>query len=177
MRKLFRKWLPHHDGVLRNRWLSPFRRWLQHPDLWHLHRRSASGAVAVGLFCGLVPGPLQMLSAALLAVLFRVNLPLSLLMTLYTNPLTIVPLYFAAYEIGAWVTGARNGGIIPPSLPEMHWHQWAGELWGWLQLLGKPLLVGLPLLAIGLALAGYFIVRWGWYWVVLYKWRSRHRQG
>ncbi|MDD3884799.1 MAG: DUF2062 domain-containing protein [Gallionella sp.] len=175
MRKLFRKWLPHHDGLLRSRWLSPFRRWLQHSDLWHLHRRSASGAVAVGLFCGLIPGPLQMLGAALLAVLFRVNLPIALLVTLYTNPLTIVPLYLAAYEIGAWVTGSHNGGMIPPSLPEMHWHQWAGELWGWLQLLGKPLLVGLPLLAIGLALAGYLLVRWGWYWGVLYKWRNRHR--
>lgn len=177
MRKLFRKWLPQNDGVLRNRWLSPFRHWLQHADLWHLHRRTAAGAVAIGLFCGLIPGPLQMLSAALLAVLLRVNLPIALLTTLYTNPLTIVPLYLAAYEIGAWVTGLRNGDVIPPPLPEMHWHQWPGELWSWLQLLGKPLLVGLPLLALGLALAGYLLVRLGWYWVVLYKWRTRHRRG
>lgn len=29
------------------------------PDLRHLNRRSVACAVAVGLFCGLIPGPLQ----------------------------------------------------------------------------------------------------------------------
>lgn len=177
MRKFFRKLLPHHDTVKKNRWLRPFRGWLRHPNLWHLHRRSAAGGIAVGLFCGLIPGPLQMATAALLSVLLRVNLPLALFATLYTNPLTIVPLYLAAYEIGAWVIGARNGGVsVHAPLPEFHWGNWVGELWTWLEALGKPLLVGLPLLALGLAFGGYLAVRVGWYLAVVYKWRKRQRR-
>ncbi|HXU94481.1 MAG TPA: DUF2062 domain-containing protein [Gallionella sp.] len=176
MRKFLRKLLPHHDTVKDHRWVKPFGGWLRHPNLWHLHRRSVAGGIAIGLFCGLIPGPLQMASAALLAVLLRVNLPVALLTTLYTNPLTIVPLYLLAYEIGAWVIGGRNGGSIPhPALPEFHWGNWLGELWAWVGALGKPLLVGLPLLALGLAVVGYLAVRIAWYVAVVYKWRKRRR--
>src|ERR1019366_3025249 len=103
MRKLFSRFLPSHETVKNQRWLKPFGSWLQHPNLWHLHRRSVAGGGAVGMFCGLIPGPLQMIGAALLAVSFRVNLPVALIATLYTNPFTIVPLYVLAYELGAWV--------------------------------------------------------------------------
>jgi len=53
--KLFRKFLPHHETVKSYRWLRPFGDWLQHPNLWHLHRRSVAGGAAIGLFCGLIP--------------------------------------------------------------------------------------------------------------------------
>ena len=68
MRRFFRERLPDHDSILRQRWLRPVQHLLQHHNLWHLHRRSVAGGVAVGLLCGLIPGPLQMIAAALLAV-------------------------------------------------------------------------------------------------------------
>jgi hypothetical protein len=177
MRKFFKRHLPSSDTVKQNRWLSPFGDWLSHPNLWHLHRRSVAGGVAIGLFCGLIPGPLQMIGAALLAVLFRVNLPVALIATLYTNPLTIVPLYAVAYELGAWISGARSGVSVEHlAFPEMHWHSWPGELWAWLQMLGKPLLIGLPLLAASLAIIGYFVVRVAWRVVVILKWRARRQK-
>jgi len=177
MRKFFRKFLPHHETVRSHRWLRPFGGWLHHPDLWHLHRRSVAGGVAVGLFCGLIPGPLQMISAALLAALLRVNLPVAAVTTLYTNPFTLVPLYVLAYELGAWVSGARNGvDITQPSLPELHWHSWPAELWNWAAMLGKPLLIGLLLLASGLAFTGYFTVRLAWRIAVVWRWRARKRR-
>jgi hypothetical protein len=177
MRNFLHKFLPHHDTVKSHRWLKPFGNWLHHPNLWHLHRRSVAGGVAVGLFCGLIPGPLQMIGAALLAVLLRVNLPVAAFTTLYTNPFTILPLYAVAYEIGAWVSGARSGVSVEHlAFPEMHWSSWPGDLWAWLQMLGKPLLIGLPLLAIGLAIIGYFAVRVAWRLTVVLKWRHRHRE-
>ena len=179
MRKTFRKFLPHHDTVKNQRWLKPFGSRLQQPNLWHLHRRSVAGGAAIGLFCGLVPGPLQMISAALLAVLLRVNLPVALITTLYTNPFTIVPLYLAAYEIGAWVSGAHSGAAVQPSFPELHWHNLMYEMWDWMAMLGKPLLIGLPLLALGLAITGYVAVRVAWRVAVVLRWRARKsgRQG
>ncbi|HLP99010.1 MAG TPA: DUF2062 domain-containing protein [Sideroxyarcus sp.] len=173
MRRFLRELLPNHDSLRHHRWLRPVQHWLRHPNLWHLHRRSVAGGVAIGLFCGLIPGPLQMISAALLAVLFRVNLPVAAFTTFYTNPFTIVPLYLFAYEIGKWVSGASASAPIPP-FPEVHWHDWFSEVWGWLMVLGKPLLIGLPLLAIGLALLGYVAVRLGWRLAVVWKWHRRH---
>jgi uncharacterized protein (DUF2062 family) len=172
MRKFIRNKLPGRDGVLQSRWLQPVRRWLQHSDLWHLNRRSVAGGVALGLFCGLVPGPLQMLSAALLAMWLRVNLPVALVTTLYTNPFTIVPLYLLAYRIGLLITGASTSASVA-DFPELNWHDGAEQLWRWLAALGEPLLVGLPILAVGLAITGYFLVRFAWWLGVQWKWRQR----
>jgi hypothetical protein len=173
MRKIFRKYLPDHESILRQRWLQPVQHWLKHPNLWHLHRRSVAGGVAIGLFCGLIPGPLQMISAVLLAVLFRVNLPVAAVTTLYTNPFTIVPLYLLAYEIGVRVIGASNAAAVS-AFPEVHWIEGVGEIWAWMVALGKPLLIGLPLLAIMLAIVGYICVRLAWRLLVVWKWHSRH---
>ena len=176
MRKLFRRFLPSLETVQNNRWLKPFGHWLKQPNLWHLHRRSAAGGVAVGLFCGLIPGPLQMIGSTLLAILFRVNLPVALIVTLYTNPFTIVPLYALAYEMGAWVSDAQSGvPMVHISFPDLHWHSWLRELWEWMRKLGKPLLIGLPLLATSLAIIGYFAVRMTWRVAVILKWRARQK--
>jgi hypothetical protein len=172
-RKQIRKLLPDHETIRRNRWLRPFGARLQHPELWHLHRRSISGGVAVGLFCGLIPGPLQMIGAAILAVLLRVNLPVAIFTTLYTNPLTIVPLYLAAYAIGVFVLGGPDTGASVPTIPDIDWADWYGTLWPWLSSLGKPLLVGVPLLALLLAAAGYVGVRVLWRCWVVWEWRKR----
>jgi uncharacterized protein (DUF2062 family) len=45
----------------------------------------------------------------------------------------------------------------------------------WLMELGKPLLIGLPLLAIGLAAIGYLVIRLFWRLFVVWKWRRRRR--
>lgn len=176
MRKFLRPLLPSLETIQANRWLKPLGRWLYQPKLWHLHRRSVAGGVAVGLFCGLIPGPLQMLGAALLAVWWRVNLPVALLTTLYTNPFTIVPLYLLAYEIGASVSGSRHAlATVRLDFPELHWQGWAGELWQWLAQLGKPLLIGLPLLAVMLAVLGYVAVRLLWRIAVVLRWQARKK--
>ncbi len=176
MRKFLRQFIPHHESVKNNRWLKPFGSWLQHPNLWHLNRRSVAGGVAVGMFCGLVPGPFQVISSAPLAVLFRVNLPVAIFVTFYTNPFTIVPLYMLAYELGAWVSGVQNGLVVEQlAFPELHWNTWVAGLWGWLAQLGKPLLIGLPLLAVILAIVGYVAVRVVWRIAVILQWRARKR--
>jgi uncharacterized protein len=177
MRKFFDKFLPHRDTIKNHRWLKPFGNRLQHPNLWHLHRRSVAGGVAIGLFCGLVPGPLQMISAALCAVLLRANLPVAVFTTLYTNPFTILPLYLVAYELGAWVTGTHISiAAAKLTFPEMQWHNWVHELWDWLKMLGEPFFIGLPLLAVCLAVAGYVAVRVAWRVTVLFKWRARRKR-
>ncbi|MBI4997581.1 MAG: DUF2062 domain-containing protein [Rhodocyclales bacterium] len=178
MRKRLRKLLPDHEAIRANRWLAPFQSTLLHPRLWHLNRHSAAGAVAAGLFCGLIPGPFQMLGAAICAVAFRVNLPLALLATFYTNPLTIVPLYVAAFALGKFslgLVGAESGGrfVAPPDYGEAGLLGWIASLIDWTVQLGRPLAIGLILLAGLLAGIGYFATRFAWRLHLVYAWRQR----
>jgi len=163
-RKYFRKYLPDHESVRQNRYLSRFKPLLKHPNLWHLNRHSVSGGVAAGFFAGLIPGPLQMITAAILAIVFRVNLPVAMVTTLYTNPITWGPLIVAAYAIGSWVTGDSMGVT---DIPEFEWrgHAWTTVLpaFGeWLLGLGATFLIGNLILASSLAVIGYFLVRFAW---------------
>ncbi len=174
-RKYFRKYLPTLESVKSNRFLSVFGKTLHHHNLWHLHRRSVAGGVAVGLFSGLVPGPFQMLIAAILAAILRVNLPVALLATLYTNPLTIVPLYLAAYKLGTLITGGGNQAhaLEPLEFGHVPFKEWIPALLDWTASLGKPLLIGLPMLAVLLAGTGYFAVLGGWRLYYSIQWRRR----
>jgi uncharacterized protein (DUF2062 family) len=176
MRKHLRKYLPDHEAISANRWLAPFGNTLLHPRLWHLNRHSAAGGVAAGMFCGLIPGPFQMLGAAICAVIFRVNLPLALFTTLYTNPFTIVPLYFIAYGLGRLVLGGGGEFVAPPDWgPDGLW-VWVVALGEWMAHLGKPLALGLVLLASALAAIGYFAVRIAWRYYLVWAWRKRRLQ-
>lgn len=173
MRKQFRKHLPDRDAILGNRWLAPFARSLLHPRLWHLNRHSAAGAVAAGLFCGLIPGPFQMLGAAICALAFRVNLPLALLTTFYTNPFTIVPLYVVAFGLGKLALGGGGAFVAPPAYGDGGLPGWIGALIDWMAQLGRPLAFGLVLLACLLAAGGYALVRAAWRWSLVCRWRAR----
>ena len=177
-RKHFRRFLPSHESVRENRYVAWFGPRLQHHNLWHLHRRSVAGGVAVGLFAGLIPGsnPVQFTAGALLAIAFRVNLPISVLVTLYSNPLTIVPLYVMAYLLGQLVLFDRGSDVPAPlDLAGRTFSEWLPAALDWLASIGKPLLVGLPLLAVLLAVLGYFAVDRGWRLYVRCSWQRRRR--
>ncbi|MBM3372335.1 MAG: DUF2062 domain-containing protein [Betaproteobacteria bacterium] len=177
-RKHFRKYLPTHASITGNRHIARFGPWLRHHNLWHLHRRSVAGGFAVGLFAGLIPGPLQILGGVLLSILFRVNLPVAAITTVYTNPLTIVPLYFVAYHYGALVTGGngQDAAISPFSTEGLSWSECLPALFDWMATLGKPLAVGLPLLGLTLAAIGYLLVDNAWKLYVRLAWRKRGRR-
>ncbi len=176
-RKYFRKFLPSHDHIRENRAVRLFAPLLGHHNLWHLHRRSVAGGVAIGLFTGLIPGPFQMLSAALLAIVFRVNLPVAVFTTLYTNPLTFVPLYVAAYRLGALILGQHGKEVdIAGDFKAESWSDWLPEFIDWIAGLGEPLLVGVPALGAILSTAGYFTVRGLWRLHVVSQWRERKRR-
>jgi uncharacterized protein (DUF2062 family) len=179
-RKFFRRFLPSHDSIRQNRYVAWCGPWLQHHNLWHLHRRSAAGGVAAGLFAGLVPGsnPVQFAVAALLAIVFRVNLPVAAIVTLYSNPFTIVPLYFTAFKLGQLVM-LQGGEQLPPLAFELEgkgFREWIPAALAWLTSVGKPLIVGLPLLALLLAVIGYFTVDRLWQLHVRCEWSRRRRR-
>lgn len=185
MRRHLRKYLPDHAAIHDNRWLAPlgahFGDRLLHPRLWHLNRHSVAGAVAAGLFCGLLPAPFQMFSAAVCALVFKVNLPLAVIVTLYTNPLTFIPLYILAFGLGQFVlelVGLESDVrfVAPPEYGAEGLLAWADALLAWIVHLGEPLVLGVALLASLLAFAGYFTVRFAWRIHLIRAWRRRALQ-
>jgi hypothetical protein len=178
-RKFFRRLLPSHESIRGNRYVAWFGPWLRHHNLWHLHRRSVAGGVAAGLFAGLIPGsnPVQFAAGALLAVVGHVNLPVAVLVTLYSNPLTIVPLYYLAFRLGQFAL-LENDGTLPPlalGLEGKGFREWLPAALDWLTSVGKPLIIGLPLLAVVLAVTGYCLVDWTWRLYVRCAWQARRR--
>ena len=172
-RKFLRRHLPRPEAILAKPWAAPFRPWLGHPNLWHLNRRSVPGAVAIGLFCGLIPGPLQMLGALIMTIPLRKNIPVALVTTLYTNPFTIVPIYLVAYACGS----ALLGHDAPAAEVAAYAWDWSlSSLWQWALNLGKPLGVGLVALAVTLAVAGYFLSDLAWRVHVRRSWLRRARR-
>lgn len=164
-KRFIKKITPDHHKIRSHPHLQMFGHRLHDPSLWHLNRRSASGAFAVGLFMAFMPVPMQMLLAAAAAILFRVNLPLSVALVWVTNPITIPPMFYFAYRVGAWILG------MPPI--ELHFeldleyvlHE-MGEIW-W------PLLFGSLVCAITLAAAGYAGIRGLWRWRLICELRKR----
>lgn len=104
-RKFFRRVLPTPQKLKEQKVLRYFGEHIftHSPHLWHLNRRSATGAITIGMFIAWIPVPVQMFLAAACAIIFRVNLPLSLATVWVTNPVTMVPMYFFAYKVGGWI--------------------------------------------------------------------------
>jgi uncharacterized protein len=120
----------------------------------------------VGLFMMYMPPFGQWLMAA--AMVFRVNLPIAVALVFITNPITIPPMFYGAYLLGASVLGQA---VAPFDLDF-----WA-EPANWLTIL-SPLALGCPLCAIACSVLGYFGVRLAWRWHVLRhpaRRRARHQ--
>lgn len=117
-KRLFRKYLPSPDALKRRPALRLLGVLLSDPNLWHINRHSLAGAAFIGIFCALIPIPLQMIVAVFLAVKFRCNLPLSVVLVWFTNPFTIVPVFYFTYRVGAWLLGMP---VTPPDQVSFHW--------------------------------------------------------
>lgn len=165
-RRLLKKIMPDHKKIREHKHLRCFGTLLHNPALWHMNRHSVAKAFAVGLFFAWVPVPFQMVLAAGGAILFHANLPLSIVLVWLTNPITMPPMFYGAYKLGAWLLGEEL----------QHFEM---ELsFAWLQhemsLIWAPFLIGCLVLGIVSALLGYFGIQIAWRRMVVKRWRKRH---
>ena len=127
-------------------WAKP---WIDRHDLLSFTRRPLARGVAIGLLCGLIPGPLQVAATVIVCSFCRGNIVAGVVATFYTNPLTIVPLYIAAFHIGDRLI---PGVHVMPAFADIGFGSpgWVSALSEWVQALGWPLVIGLPVMGCGL---------------------------
>lgn len=164
-RNFLRRHLPTPAALRAHRALRPVSRWLNEPELWHLHRRSVAGATFIGLFCAFLPVPFQMLIAAVLAVVSRCNVPISVVLVWITNPLTMTPVFYFAYRLGAWLLDRQ----IEVGTIHLSW-EWLGNHLG---EIGWPLLFGSLVCGWVAGVTGLALVRVAWRLHVMRRWRAR----
>ncbi|MCA2015941.1 DUF2062 domain-containing protein [Vibrio tritonius] len=167
-RKFIKRFMPNHDLIKRQKALKIFGNVLYNPNLWCLNRRSAAGAFAVGLFMAFVPLPSQMIMAAGLAVLFGVNLPLSIALVWITNPVTMPVIFYFCYKLGVWVMQ------MPPQ--NFHFELTWQFLREQLNTICLPLLVGCGISAVIASILGYFGIMGLWRYSVVRSWQKRRHK-
>ena len=119
-------------------------------SLWRVNCGSVSRGCAVGLFAAVIPIiPFQMVLAVILAILIRGNLAVSILVSWVSNPFTYIPIAYIAYRVGELTLGGQGS---------THLYQ-----------LGKTYFVGVGIVSIGLAIAGFLITVVIWHGYVYIK--------
>ncbi|NRA84477.1 MAG: DUF2062 domain-containing protein [Gammaproteobacteria bacterium] len=168
-RKIIKRLMPDHKKIKEHKHLRHLGSNLHDVNLWHLNRRSVSGAFALGLFFAWMPIPMQMLFAAFGAVFFRVNLPLSVILVWISNPITMPAMFYSAYLIGANILGADKQDFSFEI--SMHW------LIESLTTIGPAFLLGCLVCGIVSSIIGFTAIRLIWRYSVISQWRARrHRK-
>lgn len=169
------RWLKGHvptrETIHRYRLLRPFAAHLRHPSLWRLNRRSVPRAVAIGLFVAVIIPFMHTIVAAILAIPARANVAIAALLTLVVNPLTMGPLYFAAYRIGSWELH-YDAKVVSAAAAE----RFSGELSRmlfWLHHASGPIAVGILTIAASVAVVGFFASSFAWRVRAGSRWRNR----
>ncbi|MEJ2669087.1 MAG: DUF2062 domain-containing protein [Gammaproteobacteria bacterium] len=143
------------------RWLSR----LTDPNVWHLNRRSVAGGLWIGLFFALQPLPGQIPAAAMIAIWTRANLPLAVISTWLTNPLTFYPIYYFNFSVGCFLLGvdgtwSADGFSI-------------SEIFGEAYRLAFPLYLGSFIVSTFTATGVYLLIRLSWRFYVMKRWWTR----
>lgn len=164
------------DFIGKNKFIS------NNSNCFLLSRKSVSGSIAVGLFCGLLPAPFQMLTAATIACFFKLNLPIAVFTTLYTNPVTVIPIYILCLKVGLiFLNNVSNYNLFSvfqtdltykssiknaiEGIPEFYFNEpvkFLTELLHWIMSIGSPLIIGTLIVASLLSIMGYMSVNIIW---------------
>ena len=156
--------IPSREEILAINSLKFMHGLINETNLWHFNRRSVSRGAMIGLFMCMIPMPFQMVPAAFLAFFLTANIPLSLGLVWISNPVTMPPMFYATYKLGAWLLGTEPVDSFEFTT------EWLAQ---GLAIVWKPLYFGSVVAGVVLAFFGYFGVQLVWRYRVIKKWRAR----
>ncbi|MBS9778666.1 MAG: DUF2062 domain-containing protein [Gammaproteobacteria bacterium] len=103
MKKHLKKITPSKVALEKQKMLKPIAHWIAEPKIWHFNRRAIAAGVAIGLFFGSLPIAGQMFLSAIVAVFLKSNMPIAIVATWISNPITMPFMFTANYYLGAWL--------------------------------------------------------------------------
>jgi uncharacterized protein (DUF2062 family) len=116
--------------------------------------RKLAGGMALGIFVGVTPTiPFHTVLALSLAALFRVSPVTAFIGIQFGNPLTMAPIYVAAYKLGQFLLYRGQPLVFPETFTVK---AWLAVLWQG----GLALQVGGVIIAVPPAIAAYFLTLW-----------------
>ena len=162
---LLKKLLPKQETIKNSEWFSIFGPASHEPNLWHINRKSTARAVAIGLFSAFIPFPIQMVLAAGLAIIFRANILISVVVVWVSNPFTFAAIFYSAYKLGTMLLGVE----LEPFQFEfsLNW------LFTELQHRWQPFLVGCLCAGALAGATGYGLVNLYWRIYISNVWKKR----
>lgn len=164
-KRLLKRYMPDPQKIKDQKSLRLLGDILHEPNLWHINRHAVSRAFLIGIFVAFIPMPFQMLLAAALAIWFNCNLPISIALVWITNPLTMPPIFYCTYRVGAFLLNR------PASNVEF---QLSAE---WLSTklvdIGVPLYFGSVVCGTLLGIIAYGLIQFLWRRKVRRDWRER----
>jgi len=153
-RKFLNRVLPSQAKIRQQWFLRPFKALLHDPALWATHRRNVLRALALGIFICFIPFPIHTALAAVTALYLRVNVPVAILASWISNPLTFGPMYYGAYRVGVLMLGS-SAQADPAQFSEGRLHSPFLDIW-------PPLLLGCVVSGLTLALVTYWLLNRLW---------------
>ena len=178
----FRRWIPDQETLERSRWLAWLAPWLGQPALWVWSRHGVALGVSIGIFFGMLVPVAQIPASAVAAIVLRANLPAAAASTLVSNPVTFAPVYYLAYRLGNIVleptapkSASEKDSEAEQKATELHQTIHGSEkvgFWQGIKMMGKPLMVGLAILAVSGGLLAYVLISLIWSAHQWYKMRS-----
>lgn len=164
-RKALKKIMPDKDSVMKGKSMQMIGDILHRSGVWHFNRRYAARAVLIGVFCAFIPLPMQMFIAAVICIIMKANLPLSMACVWITNPLTMAPIFYTTYRLGAFMLDTPITDFeIELSVQWMQ--QELGRIW-------KPLILGSLVCGTAFSAIAYTIVDLLWRWSTVKRWHNR----
>ncbi len=166
IKNVIKRLFPKLDAVKEEKILKIFGPAVLQPNLWHINKKSVSRGFAIGAFCAFIPLPGQMVLAAFLSLTFAANLPISIILTWITNPLTYTPIFFFAYKIGCFFIATS----IEPEITNEKINLLSNIKYIW-----EPLFLGSIILAFVGSVISYLLIRIYWRYYVIKIWSKRKK--
>jgi len=156
MKATLKKYSPKRENVNLG-WLNKH---LTNPELWKWNKKSIAKAFAIGLFISFIPILGHTLLAGIFAIMFSANILLSMLVVWINNPITMLPIYYFTYKLGAVIIGVEIDPEFVFSFGYLMDNFWTATIALW---------VGGLITSIFTAILGYFSV------IAIYKYRALKR--
>jgi uncharacterized protein (DUF2062 family) len=158
---VFRRYTPTAESLRQSRWVGWLGPRAREPQAWRFDRRRVARGVAIGAFTAILLPVGQLLPAGVAALMLRASPLAAVCTTFISNPLTIGPIYYAAYKLGALLLGLAGMRASAPQAAERA-GEWLGNGWSMFVVHGLPMLLGTILLALAAGAIGYFVTHGIW---------------